>query len=108
MPQVRAGDRFRATRDISTHGIGIPYAPAHTGPSWETVIPEGTILVAPSDSRDDAGATAFVFQPEDLRGLEETLVPEDVRNGRSYFSYYFGFNFSAIGQVLDPLGSPSI
>jgi hypothetical protein len=69
METVRAGDRFVATRDIPTSALTSWNAPATFG--FDTVIPQGTVLVAPDDALP--GKPGFACVPERYDDLEEGL-----------------------------------
>jgi hypothetical protein len=93
---VRAGDRFVTTRDISTSALTSWNAPATFG--FDTVIPDGTVLVAPHDAVADA--PAFACLPERYEELELALVPEEDRQHPKYSGFYFVLDRTEIGRSL--------
>ncbi len=98
MSKVRGGDRFVTTQDVPTNGLSTWRAPFTGG--FETVIPEGTVLVA---DEQVAGASGFGCIPERYRELEPALVPEDTRSSAKYDGYYFVFLLSDLGKTLKRL-----
>jgi hypothetical protein len=101
MSSVRVGDRFVATADIAISGLSHWKAP-FTG-DFETVIPEGTVLVAPHDAF--AEAEGFYCVPEQCDDLEAVLVPEADRLDPKYDGYSFVFLESDIGGKLRRLNA---
>lgn len=93
---VRAGDRFVVTDDLSTQGLSAWRAPSTFG--FDTVIPKGTVLVAPNDQAP--GATGFACIPEQSEKLEELLVPQETREAPKYAGYYFVLNLEDIGTRI--------
>lgn len=96
---VRRGDRFRTTRDISTHALIGFKAPAHTG-GVDCVVPRDTVLVAVDQTE---GASSFPCYPEKYDEMEQVLIPESERAKPMYSSYYLSFPASDIGGSLEPL-----
>jgi hypothetical protein len=96
MSSVRAGDRFVATSDIATSGLSHSLAPFTGG--FETVIPAGTVLVAPSDALEEA--EGFYCVPEQYEAMEAALVPEADRRHPKYAGYSFVFLETDIGGNL--------
>ena len=99
METVRAGDGFVATRDVPTSALTSWRAPATFG--FDTVIPQGTVLVADYDAVP--GAPAFACVPERYDELEERLVPEEDRRHPKYSGYYFVLDLADIGDKLKRL-----
>lgn len=100
MDRIRAGDRFRASRDIDTIVQPLLYAPAHTY-SVPCVVPAGTILVALEAT---PVATAFTCYPEDYDALERVLIRERDREDSSYAGWYaLHFMTAQVGTDLEPI-----
>lgn len=97
MERVHEGDRFVATRDIATSGMTHWGAPFTSG--FETVIPEGTVLVASQDALE--GAPGFYLRPEQYEAMETLLVPEEDRLAEAYAGYSFVFDYTDIGEQLE-------
>ena len=75
MSAVRGEDRFVTTHDVPALGVTHWRAPFTGG--FEATIPEGTVLVAPSDAVE--GAEGFYCTPELYEEMEIALVPEEDR-----------------------------
>jgi hypothetical protein len=96
MEEVRAGDRFVTTEAIHTHALTHWRAPVTLG--FETVIPKGTVLVAPYDAVPTAPGFACV--PESYDELEAALVPEADRTAPKYDGFSFVLLRTEIGRRL--------
>ncbi len=95
-PEIKKGERFVTTEDISIHGATHWNAPATFG--FDCTIPKGTILVAHCDSaRISAG---FGCIPEYEKEFENKFVPEVDRTDPKYNGYSFVIPYSAIGKRL--------
>jgi len=103
--RVRAGDRFVARRDIPTTVLTVWAAPGHTGGA-EGMLRAGTVLVALDQV---PGAENFGCYPEEYDSVEQSLVPEEVREDPSYYAYYLTFpvrDIDALFETLRPVEGP--
>ena len=96
---VKKGNKFAAIEDIKTKGMSHWFKP-YSG-DFPTVIPKGTILVA--DDNQLEGTKGFYLIPEDYKGMEEKLVPKEIRAQEKYSNYSFVFMNTDIGKILKPL-----
>jgi hypothetical protein len=96
---VKKGDKFLVGENIKTTGISHWFKP-YTG-DFPCVIPMGTILIA--DDNQLEGAKGFYLIPEDYKGMEEKLVPKEIRSQEKYSNYSFVFMNTDIGKILKPI-----
>ena len=96
---VKRGDRFEVLQDHATFG-GTTWFKPYSG-SFPCFIPKSTVLIAGNDQLE--GVPGFLVVAEDYRGMEEKLVPEEIRSQEKYAGYHFGFLTDDIGKILKRL-----